>query len=1279
MIKSKGLHTFQNYLSQIPEGSQFIANNVVIDRDGVMEPRRGIKVLGEIPDVSKQLLTYKDRILVHYDDVIAYSDNNDPASFTPFQGTFTFEPSAVDPLLNTIRINQHGLKDGNALVFTSTGILPAPLISGTTYYVTSATENTFQLSVNPSGNPLLDITTAGTGIHTVTFEFVFTELDPGLRIKSIEQNSSLYVTTQTGIKKISQLSPLSVSSAGGVKALDLQLNVDLSAALGFLPDSKEVAYRVVWGTKDVNNTLILGAPSYRSTVQNRTGSPRNVLISFAVPSGITTSYFYQVYRTAVADIDGSGDEMKLVFEAPYQMGDTISITDQQPEDLQRSGTPLYTNEFSGEGISQANDRPPVSKDIALYKNIAFYANTRTPHRFDLTLLGIDGLVELGVASISATNPAVITTTTPHNLISGKEIVLVGSGNINGTAGLDGKYVATVTGTNTFTIMANGALQGVTTPDVRNVYTSNIKISKGTIENTYYFVGRAEKYQVTVGAVGAAINGDYFYINSFDNTIQYYVLYDDGTAVDPMIPNKALIRVVYDSAMDTPAEVAEKTRLALENSGDFVGATVMNVLTIDGANSGPADNILNVTLPGSWTFTTLQNGFGEIANLNYVRRSTYVSAALAVEDTAKSLARVINRNSDDVVSAYYASDSDELPGTLLFENKALDTTAFSVLADSATTGAVFNPELTTAQFSQNEVALNKLYFSKKDQPEAVPLTNSVNVGPKDKPILRIIGLRDSLFILKEEGIYRLTGEDFTNFTVSLFDNSANITAPDSAVVLNNQIYCLTTQGVATLSETGTGVISRPIEDVFTKVGAPAFTNSSQIIFGVGYEADRSYIIFLPSSVDDTYATKAFRYSTFTQAWTSWTSRSNCGIIQPVKNLLHLGAGDINAVEIERKNLTSRDYADRQYLRQISILNSGFVYVDSSAGFNKGDMLVQTQYLTASFYNRTVNKLKLDGSLNFPEMFPEITVPGTNLSLIFEDLVEQLNISDLTLQSRTLSLPLDVDILTDTFTFMGHGFVNGDAVIVTGGSLPTPLMSGEYYFVVGATTNTFQLSSSLGGTAINLTTTGSGAMVVDERYLFTGSADFAQIQAEFNFNIRKLNQSAGAAFSNYAESIGTVDLDVVIEQPFRQSNKFTTSNIPLIFTGSAMHYEAISSNIVWAFLSLGDPSISKHVREGTFIIENYTLTGATVGYATDLSGDFEDILFPIQGTGVYGNSNYDSVVWGGEGIAWPLRTLIPRQKQRCRYIKARFMHSNAFNKYSLLGISYTFEIVSERAWR
>lgn len=73
-----------------------------------------------------------------------------------------------------------------------------------------------------------------------------------------------------------------------------------------------------------------------------------------------------------------------------------------------------------------------------------------------------------------------------------------------------------------------------------------------------------------------------------------------------------------------------------------------------------------------------------------------------------------------------------------------------------------------------------------------------------------------------------------------------------------------------------------------------------------------------------------------------------------------------------------------------------------------------------------------------------------------------------------LPGTAAASTDIFTAIAHGLANDDRVILQapeGGTLPTGVSANTAYYVVSVTTNTFQLSTTQGGSAINITADGA----------------------------------------------------------------------------------------------------------------------------------------------------------------------------------------------------------------
>jgi hypothetical protein len=72
-------------------------------------------------------------------------------------------------------------------------------------------------------------------------------------------------------------------------------------------------------------------------------------------------------------------------------------------------------------------------------------------------------------------------------------------------------------------------------------------------------------------------------------------------------------------------------------------------------------------------------------------------------------------------------------------------------------------------------------------------------------------------------------------------------------------------------------------------------------------------------------------------------------------------------------------------------------------------------------------------------------------------------------------VDTSLANDTLFSVGHGLVDTNRVMlynVFAETLPTGLTEGTIYFVVSATTNTFKVSLTSGGAAVDITAVGGG---------------------------------------------------------------------------------------------------------------------------------------------------------------------------------------------------------------
>lgn len=100
-LTCKGLYTYPNNLSAIPNGGLIEADNIYIDRPDTAEPRRGFKIFTQsaLTTVAKSLHNYQQRILVHQSTKLQYE--TDP---TGSPGTFTNYQESIDGFLTTASV-----------------------------------------------------------------------------------------------------------------------------------------------------------------------------------------------------------------------------------------------------------------------------------------------------------------------------------------------------------------------------------------------------------------------------------------------------------------------------------------------------------------------------------------------------------------------------------------------------------------------------------------------------------------------------------------------------------------------------------------------------------------------------------------------------------------------------------------------------------------------------------------------------------------------------------------------------------------------------------------------------------------------------------------------------------------------------------------------------------------------------------------------------------------------------------------------------------------------
>lgn len=1187
-----------------------------------------------------------------------YSTTN----FAGVSGTITNITAAAAPGSVVVTSSNHGLKSGQRITISGTTVVSPSNINGV-YTVTYLTPDTFSIPVAAAS------AAQNQGVWDILVDGI-----SSAKIESYELRSIEPAVEQSIPATAAQLASVQEYYASILIALQ-----DFIAARG----SNIVASSIY--------------TSYLESLDSTTAA--SVKLKITIPSFIlqytsaTNPYFYQVYRTDIAVIEGVSTisdisiiqeytqiEEKFPTSSELSTG-VVEFMDNTPESIAGTGANLYTNERSGEGGLQANDLPPFALDINLFRGHVFYSNTRTRQRKTITLLGV-------VSMINAFNPS-----DPYK----------------------------------------------------------ITISNGIDTETYSFVtGLEEVTQLTCGAAsGLASTGasSYFLLNSANDETQYYVWYQVGTSTDPAISGKTGIKVVA-LAGDLAPVVAQKTKAAISNVlSDFTTSILSNVVTITNVNVGSTTNASLPSPIAGFSIATTQEGRGEDASSNQVLLSSNISVSIAIEETAKSFVRVINENASSFINAFYVSGTNTTPGTILLESKELDLDEFYILGSDSTIGASFNPEISpgtiainsisianptvittsaahnllngekiiinnsnstpsingvyqitylsttsfsipvnvtgagsaavfepilNAEGSSNEEQPHRVYYSKFQQPEAVPILNYLDVGATDKAVLRIFPLRDSLFVFKEDGLFRISGE-VAPFSVALFDSSCILLAPDSVTVANNQVYGWTTQGISTVTEAGVNIISRSIDTEILRKASSQFTNFKSATWGIGYESDNSYTVYTTSETTDTRATIGFRYSNLTNSWTTVDKTATAGILNPADDKLYLGAGDTNYLEKERKEFTRYDYADRELSFQVvnNALSGSSITLSTVSGLAIGDVVVQDQTLTVYEFNMLLQKLDIDPGVNDSDYYSTLQAVAGN------DLRDKL---------ESLALKLDADVTPGYFSAIASlggsissASIANPTVITT--SAPHGLQTGRRITISGNS------ESEVNGN-FEVTVTGLSTFTIPVDLLAVGTGgsfitideNFEDIKTCYNIIISRLNADPIVSYSNY-RSLDNNTIQEAIISSINLATKTITLNLSLEYVvGAITIYKAIPCRFTYSPLTMGDPLGLKHMREATIMFANKAFTAAKMEFSTDLLPEVLQTQFNGDGNGIFGHQTFGSGFFGGGSNAAPFRTFIPRQCQRCRYLNIGFSHSTAREQYAIYGITLTGEVgQSTRAYR
>ena len=221
-----------------------------------------------------------------------------------------------------------------------------------------------------------------------------------------------------------------------------------------------------------------------------------------------------------------------------------------------------------------------------------------------------------------------------------------------------------------------------------------------------------------------------------------------------------------------------------------------------------------------------------------------------------------------------SSNDEDPYTLLWQADSTITISYQPRLTNGTLVGLYGVTAVTSSAAQAD--RSRVMWSKALQPEAVPRLNFQDIGAWREPVLRMVPTRDSLFVLKTDGVWRITGESPETLRVEEFDRTIRLIHRRAADVFDNQVWAWTSNGIVALSEAGTQRMSEPSigvalqdsQDNIITLGVSAPPGGCFITGCINQEC---VLVGVPSSTASGSSASAeyvYAYEGKTGAWVRW---------------------------------------------------------------------------------------------------------------------------------------------------------------------------------------------------------------------------------------------------------------------------------------------------------------------------------------------------------------------------------------------------------------------------
>ncbi len=729
---------------------------------------------------------------------------------------------------------------------------------------------------------------------------------------------NLYITSDNGVMKLTSPSS-AVTPAGIPPALDLTVaevknSLRPAASQGVIHGDVQVAYRILFGKKDANNNILLGAPSNATLFVNPKVTPTsnnytssgNVVTITSVNHGLIVGNYVTIIESDSPNANGEWQVLSTpsADTFTFDIGAAPSPTSGRMS-YKFDKTPRLYFTIPTE-ISGASDSSSYFYQI--YRTTQSSAATATPDtNFAL-------LKEAKPTSTELTNRAVVFDDT-----------------------VDDVFLENSTPLYTNENSGEGEAQENSRPPLCE--------DMALFKDMMIYLNCRERHLLNMQVVDTTTANI-----SDGNTIQI----KQGGTTTYLIARSGLGNKIATSSSVVMS--GNQATVTYPNhgfqTGDFIfvhksvgtGTQPYGEYEVGGATLNTFDFLINPSAPSAITYLDFQGIKDASFNYLFCLSDSSVNLSAGLQDTALGIVRAVNRVDSSPVYASYISGVDDLPGKFFLESKTFSTDSIQFKI-SRTTSSAFYPSVTnvfTDTQSDQTDSPNEGAVAKVGEPEAVPRRNRIKIGAKNEHGQRIFTLRDSVLVLKDDGVYRVDGDVPSNLSTTVLDNTLLSIAPKTAVLSNNTVYFLSDQGVSSATATSVEVVSRdgielPLQSV---VGNSNISTESS---AVAYESKRLYILttLAPNSNS---ASIVYVYNQVTKAWTTWDKMFKNAVIGFNDRLFMIDTN--NKVKAERKNQNKLDFTDESYSITVNSVSGAGKYcnITSSSYIPKeGDVIAQSQTL------------------------------------------------------------------------------------------------------------------------------------------------------------------------------------------------------------------------------------------------------------------------------------------------------------------------------------------------